>query len=474
MTARKVLIVDDHRDLAENVCEILHSSLDARLECHIATSGTEAKRLCKQLGCELDLAFVDLRLPDVDGVELLGQLKSCCPLSEVVIITGDATIESAIAAVGAGAFSYVLKPFRAPDLVLTAQQALARVNLTREHEALRRELEQSERRHREIVEAVPAFVLALDDEGKIQLWNRRLEQLTGMSRSEMIGRDGADLITNGDRRLPVAGGGHRLVRWQCSELESPEGKPITYAVGVDVSEERDMLRRTMRAERLAAVGTLAAGLAHEVRNPLNSATLQLQVLRRRIERGAAAPEDLLPIIGIVHDEIRRLDRLVSDFLSFAQPRPLRLEALPIDALARSALELVRPEAESSGVAIEVELGAGAGTVEADAERMRQVLLNLMRNAVEAMAPTGGTLRVRTSSADTEGNASIEIQDTGPGFPEDAPIFDAFYTTKEAGTGLGLSIAFRIVADHGGTLQATASPSGARFTIKLPEQAARLD
>lgn len=473
MKQAHVLVVDDNRDLAENVCEILEQGLDGfTLGCVIASDAGAAISACEKCGDRLDLAFLDLRLPDADGMELLGQIKTHCPHAEVVIITGDATVESAIAAVGAGAFSYVLKPFRSTDLVLTAQQALAQVRLTREREVLRRELEQSEQRHREVVEAVPAFVLALDADGRIRLWNRPLEEVTGYSRQEMLGKPGLELIGDGARTLPLKHGGHRLVRWQRAELSDGNGKPVTYAMGLDVTEERDMLLRTLRAERLAAVGTLAAGLAHEVRNPLNSAALQLQVLRRRVERGSTDPSQLLPIIGIVVDEIRRLDHLVSDFLSFAQPRPLRVEPMALDALVAAVADLVRPEAEAAGVRFVVELDASGRSVEVDAERMRQVLLNLMRNAVEATESDSGTVTVRTAPADPEGYARVEVIDTGSGFAEDAPIFDAFYTTKEAGTGLGLAIAYRIVADHGGVLTAESRPGRTRFMVRLPERAAQ--
>jgi signal transduction histidine kinase len=470
-----LLIVDDHEDLAENVAAILENGLaGVELDCSIATSAQEAIAALDRWGETLDIAFIDLRLPDADGVDLLARVKAKSPNAEVVIITGDATVESAVAAVGAGAFSYVLKPFRPADLVLTAQQALAGVRLAREGEALRRGLEQSERRHREVVEAVPAFVVALNAEGEIQLWNRRLEEVTGFPRSEMLGKPGLELVGEGARKLPLKRGGHRLVRWQRAVLPSADGEAVTYAVGVDVTEERELLRRTLRAERLAAVGTLAAGLAHEVRNPLNSATLQLRVLERRIERGSASADELLPIIGIVGEEIRRLDRLVSDFLSFAQPRPLRLEPVRVDELATLAAELARPEGAQAGIDVVVEVGAGAGTVEVDLERMRQVLLNLVRNAIEAMRgqDEGGTLTVRTFPADAAGNARIEVIDTGPGFTEDAPIFDAFFTTKEGGTGLGLAIAFRIVADHGGALHAESRPGRTRFAIELPARAER--
>jgi signal transduction histidine kinase len=175
----------------------------------------------------------------------------------------------------------------------------------------------------------------------------------------------------------------------------------------------------------------------------------------------------LPIIDIVGVEIQRLDHLVSDFLSFAQPRPLRLAAMRMNELATAAATLARPEAELAGIKVSFELGAGDATVEVDAERMRQVLINLVRNAIEAMHEQRGTLTLRTRPTDAAGNARIEVEDTGPGFSEDIPIFDAFFTTKEGGTGLGLAIAFRIVADHGGALHAESKPGRTRFVIELP-------
>ena len=131
--------------------------------------------------------------------------------------------------------------------------------------------------------------------------------------------------------------------------------PWLVAVGTDVTAEQEMLRRAMRAERLAAVGTLAAGLAHEVRNPLNSAALQLEVLERRLDRGETAAEALRPVCVLVRDEIRRLERLVSDFLSFVHPRPLDLKPTDLEQLCRSVLDLVRTEAEPANIRLVVEI-----------------------------------------------------------------------------------------------------------------------
>jgi signal transduction histidine kinase len=284
----------------------------------------------------------------------------------------------------------------------------------------------------------------------------------------MIGRAGADLIgPGGDRILSLKSSDQRLVRWQLARLAGSSGAQSTYAVGIDVTRERDMLRRTLRAERLAAAGTLATGLAHEVRNPLNSATLQLQVLRRRLDRQQTDPRALTGVVDLVDQEIRRLDRLVSDFLAFARPRPLNLRAGDLAELVSAVAEQLRPEIESQNIGIELLLGAQNATTEFDAEQMRQVLINLMKNAIEAMS-AGGVLTIRTLPADKEGYLAIQVEDTGVGYPNDAAIFDAFYTTKEGGTGLGLAIVHRVIQEHGGAISAESRPGRTCFTLRLPQ------
>lgn len=466
-----VLVVDDNEDLLENVCEILETVEDLEIRPALARNRHEAIEVCRSANAALDLALVDLRLPDSDGLRLSSEIQELCPFAAVVLITGDASLESAIAALEQRAFAYVTKPFRAPELLRTTRSAIAKARAERESELLKQSLEASERRHREVVDAVPAFVLALDAEGRIALWNQELERVTGYERSEMLGRPGREWVgEGGEARLPLKDGGHRLARWQSTQLLGPEGTPVTYALGLDVTEERDMLRRTLQTERLAAVGTLAAGLAHEVRNPLNSALLQLQVLRRRVEKGQRDPASLLPVVEVVGGEIRRLDRLVSDFLAFARPRPLELRPVLSNEFMQAMADLVRPEAEERGIAVELRLDRDVGPLDGDPEGLRQVILNLVRNAIEAMG-TSGTLLLATKPADAEGNLALVVQDDGPGFQESAPVFDAFYTSKEGGTGLGLAIVHRLITEHGGSVAVETRPGRTRFTLRLPQRAA---
>ncbi len=467
--AGRFLVVDDNAELAESLCELLNS-VEPRVISSVAVDAKEA--ILRVKSANFDVAFIDLHLPDARGTDLLAQLREAAPLLQVVIITGDGTLESAINAVRSNAFSYVVKPIRAEDLVDTARRALAQARALKEREQLRSELEISERRHREVVESMPAFVLGLDSKSQITLWNRSLEETTGYTREQMLGKDGSHLVGDdaSDRRLPLKQGGHRLVRWQRTVTTGNEEQGLTYAIGVDVTKESEMLRRTMRAERLAAVGTLAAGLAHEVRNPLNSAQLQLDLLERRAHKGNLTAETVLATSQVVREELQRLERLVSDFLAFAQPRPLELKRVVANDLVKKVVDLVTPEVVERGISLTVDLDHGAGTIKVDPPQFRQVLLNLLRNAMEAMGHQG-TLRVSTRGPDEEGNLSFGVADSGPGFPEEAPVFDAFYTTKEGGTGLGLAIVHRIVTDHGGAIQVRSAPGNTCFTVVLPQHPA---
>jgi len=456
-----VLIVDDDEALSENLAEIVQ-------ELGVATTIARDRRSALALPAthDFDVALVDVRLPDGDGMSLLAPLRERFPFVQVMMVTGNASVEGAIAAVRGAVFAYVLKPVSPPDLLDTARRALDQAALHREGARLRRELEGSEQTHRELVESVPAFVLALDEAGRLTTWNSELERVTGFPRAEMLGTDGRRFVGPAGRPvdLPLKAGGKRKVRWRQAAVRGRDERTTTYAVGIDVTDEDEMLRRLLRSERLAAVGTLAAGLAHEVRNPLNSASLQLTLLERRLDRGDE-PTTVLPIAHVIKSEIDRLDRLVREFLAFAQPRPLESRPVDVADLLTGVTGLITPEADLVHVTIGVDVAPGTAAILGEAERLRQVLLNLTRNAIEAMSDKGGQLRLIARNAAAE--VEIAVEDDGPGFGEDLPVFDAFFTTKSQGTGLGLAIVHRIVTDHGGTIRVESRPGRTCFTLALP-------
>jgi signal transduction histidine kinase len=464
-----VLIVDDNVELAENVADLLTSHMhEYAPDVTIANSADVASDAARER--QYDVALLDLHLLDGSGLELMEQLKGKSPFLQAVFITGDGTVHSAIRALEHGAFGYLLKPFDTTQLIELSRRAIERSHLLHERETLRTEVEQSQRRLREVVDQVPAFVTAIAEDGKILVWNQQLEAVTGFRAEEMLARDGSGFRDGEDvQRLALKGGGHRSVRWKRARVEdSQHQRPVTYAVGVDVTEELELERRTRQAERLASAGTLAAGLAHELRNPLNSATLQLQLLERRLRRGKLEVDAGFATIAAMQSEIERLSRLVDDFLAFAKPQPLHVEATNLTALVEQVFQQLRPEARAAGVSLATDV-QHVGLVPVDPGRIRQALLNLIKNSIDAIASTGqGNVVVRIHPEPHSAFVVTEVEDDGPGFRPDAPVFDAFYTSKDSGTGLGLAIVHRVVSEHGGTIQATSTAGRTRFRITLPQ------
>ena len=236
-------------------------------------------------------------------------------------------------------------------------------------------------------------------------------------------------------------------------------------------ELREAQDRSLRSEKMAVLGTFASGLAHEVRNPLNSIALQLSILDRRIGRcEPALGKEMAALSAVIRDEVKRLDGLVGDFLLFSRADRVQYHAADVELLVDEVIHFLRPEARAAGVTIRRQsCGDPIPPARMDGEKMKQVVMNLVRNAVEAMAD-GGVVTVESGMVD--GRARLVVRDTGPGLPAGVDVFQLFVTTKPKGTGLGLSIVQQIVLQHGGDIVAGKEPGqGACFTVTLPVQPA---
>jgi signal transduction histidine kinase len=222
------------------------------------------------------------------------------------------------------------------------------------------------------------------------------------------------------------------------------------------------------AHRLSALGAMAAGLAHEIRNPLAGIKGAAQFLQGEVGLSPDAQE----MLDVVVVEADRLNVVVSQFLDYARPMNLQLDLTPLNALVSQALALVRAQGVPAGVRLEEQLDPDLPLVPLDPGRVRQVLLNLVQNGIQAM-PEGGTLTLSTHRRQAPGRApSVEVRvaDTGRGVPLDVQdkLFVPFFTTKEHGTGLGLAISQRIVQRHGGEIELQSEPgAGAVFSVRLP-------
>lgn len=369
---------------------------------------------------------------------------------------------------------------------------IARVerSVRKKQDAEGRRATKHEENHVKAVELAPLLVVGLDELGSIVMFNREAERATGYAQDEVLSRSFVELFlpeelreeqasTFEGRAAPRSSSDHqtielplltragkvRDVEWQIARTPThADGDVVTFVFGADVTVERIERERKHQEKRLAALGTLAAGLAHEIRNPLNGARLHVSFLERSLKEGGS-PE-VLEAIHVVGDEIQRLARLVTDFLDYAQPRPLARAPTSVQALCERALQLVRSSAQDGHVFLTADLPPRDLVFEADGQRLEQVLLNLLHNAIEAVAPRGGRVVLRARREPH--NVWIEVEDDGPGLPSgDPPVFDAFFSTKPNGTGLGLAIVHRIVTDHGGNIDVDSRPGRTRFRVKLP-------
>ena len=261
--------------------------------------------------------------------------------------------------------------------------------------------------------------------------------------------------------LRTRGNEERNVRWHvASHLPEDARSPALVVVGLESCE----LDQRM-PERLATTGVLAAGLAHEIRNPLNGASLHLSVLERALSRLPNVPPAAAEAVTVLRTETKRLSALVTDFLEVANPRQLACRMCDLNQIAHAAAAALEREPDARAVTLAFEPWPEPVLMQLDAELIAQSFINLLRNAADAAGARGRvTLRVRR----TPDRAEIEVEDDGAGIADpNAPIFDAFYTTKKRGTGLGLSIVQRAVADHGGEVVYKSRAGCTVFTVRLP-------
>jgi PAS domain S-box-containing protein len=359
-----------------------------------------------------------------------------------------------------------------------------------EAQSLRTDLAGALRLYQTAIDVTPSLIVGLDGTGAIRLFNGAAQRLTGHTVEHVFGASFVEMLVpesarandsalvegllsgpprnvDTDSVIKTRSGKVREVRWHFSRIVSEViGDIVLFAVGSDVTDARAASDQQQRQEKLAALGTLAAGLAHEIRNPLNGAQLHVAFLQRALAKHNTGGE-LLEAAGVVAEEIKRLARLVAEFLDFARPSALVKHRVAVQTLISRVLELTDGPAKAHGISIAIDTPPQDLEVVADAGKLEQVLLNVVQNAIDALSPSGtGNIVIRARRKPH--CVQVEIEDDGPGVSSpDAPVFDAFFSTKPTGTGLGLAITHRIVTDHGGTVDFESKPGRTRFRFTVP-------
>jgi PAS domain S-box-containing protein len=346
-------------------------------------------------------------------------------------------------------------------------------------------LDQSYRKMRSMTDTIfdrlSSAVLAYDSDGKIIAVNNALTELTGLGPAS-IGKPLAEVSDQLRFDLPEdVRPGERLVSFE-KRITSPSGERKTIILGLsslpedagggmvilihDITDQKRLEEESRRRERLSEMGDMAAGVAHEIRNPLNAIGIAAQRLKMEF-KPAEEGEEYDRLARNILDETGRLNQILTRFLDLAKTRGAEDRPSDLSEAINRGLASLSDESRRSGVAI-VYHPHDKVQVRADVEKLQQVFINLIKNGIQAM-PDGGEVTISVDNADGA-NVVITVTDTGPGFPADvmSKIFQPYFTTKVDGSGLGLALAYKTITDYGGTIEAVDNPDGgARIRITLP-------
>jgi PAS domain S-box-containing protein len=348
-------------------------------------------------------------------------------------------------------------------------------------------------RQRAVLEAVfntlQEGVLVIDDAGIIDYANQSAARLVGLKHPaageslwrlvpglrESLGDDAhAAPVTT--REFELAYPSPRVVRLYRVPFEDPIGSEHRSAIILsDITAEKKSTAELIENEKTSSILLLAAGVAHELGNPLNSLTIHLQLIDRKLKKLKASKEtrSLEDSIKVCRDEVTRLDGIIKNFLEAIRPRPPDLAEVYLPELIEEVLHFEGRELANRGIEVEAELPGGTPVIMADRDQLKQVFFNLIKNAMEAMQPGGRlTVKVRTS----EDSVYVAIADTGSGIKAEdlARLFQPYHTTKVSGHGLGLMIVQRIVRDHGGHVGIESKEGvGTVVTLQLPQKHRRV-
>ena len=341
-----------------------------------------------------------------------------------------------------------------------------------------------------IIENSPDAIVAIHKGGEIIIFNRAAEKLLGYRKDEIIMRNISNIYPFGQARVIMKDlwseeyGGQGLLEkrefllldkngWEIpvyisASILYDEGKEIgSVGLFTDLREKRELEKQLLRTEKLSSLGKLAAGIAHEINQPLTGVLTFAHLLLKKFKDDEPTRLDLELIVR----ETTRIKKIVQGVLDFGRETPMKKECQAVEEILDNTLEIIIHQERFFGINLIKKYGADIPPVMVDSSRLEQVFLNIIFNAVEAMKGSG-TLTVQTRKVSDW--IEVDLTDTGPGIPEEIQdkIFDPFFTTKDSteglGMGLGLAVSYGIVKKHNGDIQVTSSPeSGTTFTIKLP-------
>jgi PAS domain S-box-containing protein len=478
MSAR-ILLVEDENIVAMEIADLLQAL--GHSVCGVVASGEDA--ITGAADANPDLILMDIRLKgEVDGIQAAQHVHTHLdiPVVYLTAYADDGTVQRAKVT---EPFGYLVKPFDEQQLHTAIEMALYK------HQ-MESKLKERERWLATILKGIGEGVIATDEQGCITFMNPLAATLLGWEQEESLGKEPSELVRMADEetRAPIedpvqqvlregkavgsnkaailitSNGPEKVIDYNASPIQDDQGNTLGVVLVLrDATERRQMEMALLHSERLAAMGHLAAALAHEINNPLHAITGSIDLVADYPLDAQKQAETLQH----ARQELGRLTTVTNEMLDFSRPPVVERRPVDLGDAVRYALSLAGKQLEHSAIKFDLSLPDDLPPVLASHDQLVQVLLNLLINAVEAM-PDGGRLDIEARLVGEK--AEVVLTDDGPGLPPDNldKVFLPFHSTKQGGTGLGLSISHSIIQQHGGTISAGNTPGGgAVFTIALP-------
>lgn len=346
-----------------------------------------------------------------------------------------------------------------------------------------------------VLDSMAPGIIVTDTTGHVLLVNRAAERLVPLRSAEYAQRCVWEVVSDAeiagflretlqrqenarDRDFTIASGAQRTLSFGVLPLVRDGHVAGNLIYAEDVTEKRAAAANLRRTESLAALATLTAGVAHEIKNPLGAISIHLQLIQRRLRGGRPQPDAgawsaVREAVGVIEEEVERLNQIVVDYLFAVRPMNVNLTGGQVNEVLAELLRLLRPELKEAGIELRERLGRDLPRVLLDQRYLREALLNLIKNAIAAMveAPDSDRPRVLAIASAANGESvTIRIGDTGPGIPQEiqGKIFEPYFTTRDFGSGLGLTLVYKIVKEHLGEIELDSKPgAGSTFSISIP-------
>ena len=506
----KVLIIDDEEGIRKVMSILLE---DAGYEVLTAGDGDQGIRLCRREFPQI--IITDIRMPGMNGIEVLKRIKEDDPDKEVIVVTAFGEMELAISALHLDASDFITKPVNDEALFVALERAKKRYSTRKKlHDYTTlieakwldtsEELARTFNFQQNLIESSIDGIMGCDKEGKVITFNKSLEKMLGFAKGEVTGK------MSFDQFFPIGaaeqfreelysreyGGKNRLVFLEKTLVSKTGSKIPVQLSGTVLFEEgnevgmvvifrdlRELRRleqqfadqaRLLQQDKMISLGRLAASVVHEINNPLAGILNYLRLMIKILNREALGQEYINKFqqyLSLVESETIRCSKIVSNLLAFSRKSEMEFRDTNINDLLQKCIMLSQHKLALQNIQLKTNLSHEIPMVLGDFNQIQQCIINLVFNAIDAM-PDGGALTIESSLDSRKEVVLIKVGDTGCGIPKEAipDIFDPFYTTKKEGkgVGLGLSTVYGIIDRHKGTIDVESEPEkGCLFTIKLP-------